>query len=934
MMPLPAPDSAAPSPPAQARARWRRRSPACRVASWLAVAASLSCGGFASRAESAPPAAHVVVQLKWWHQYQFAGYYAAQLKGFYRDEGLDVELVEGSPARPPLQMVLDGQAEFAVSDTEVLLARMSGRPVVAIATIFQHSPYVLLTRRDSGISRPSDLAGRRVMLAGDRNEVQFFAMLMREGVARESISVVRHSWRLDDLLTGRVEAMSAYSTVEVAEMRSRGVEPGVIRASDYGVDFYGDTLFTSEATLARSPDRVAAFRRATIRGWEYALDHIDEIAAHIGTLPTRAPQRPSRERLVAEATEMRRLVLPGVVDVGHINPGRFERMAETFQEVGLHAGPYSLDGFVFDPEAHQRAQWHRTLAIGAAAMATAAIGALVWIGRLRRSVTRRTRQLAAEAAERQSAELELHASESRFRHIVEHMPALLDATDAQGRFVFWNRECERVTGYPAAEIVGNPEAMAWLYPDPALRGDVVTSRGATGTDNVEWTLRARDGQWRHILWRSLSSEVQIPGWAHWSIGIDLTAIRQMEDERARFEERLRRAQRLESLGLLAGGIAHDFNNLLTGMLGHAELASFDVGDRPQAVENLRLIERAARQAADLTRQLLAYSGRGRLVIEPLDVSRAIREMAQLLELTVSHRAQLSIEAAEGLPAVDADATQIRQVVMNLILNAAEAIGDGGGEIRVVTRTVTLDGQADVGNVAGGELGGGIYVSIDVHDTGCGMTDEVRARIFDPFYSTKFHGRGLGLAAVVGIVRSHRGGLLVRSDPGLGSCFSVMLPASARAAMPAEADSAPRQSFSWTGTALVVDDEPAVRDLAARMLGRLGFTVVVAIDGVDGLARLDEDGISPRVVVLDLTMPRMNGEETLRGLRGRGLMMPVIMASGYHESDITGRVEGLDPVLFLHKPFTFRQLHDALHRLLDAPSAGGGTAGAPRGQSTA
>ncbi|MBL8142631.1 MAG: response regulator [Acidobacteria bacterium] len=309
-------------------------------------------------------------------------------------------------------------------------------------------------------------------------------------------------------------------------------------------------------------------------------------------------------------------------------------------------------------------------------------------------------------------------------------------------------------------------------------------------------------------------------------------------------------------------------------------------------------------------------------------------MAQLLELTVSHRAQLSIEAAEGLPAVDADATQIRQVVMNLILNAAEAIGDGGGEIRVVTRTVTLDGQADVGNVAGGELGGGIYVSIDVHDTGCGMTDEVRARIFDPFYSTKFHGRGLGLAAVVGIVRSHRGGLLVRSDPGLGSCFSVMLPASARAAMPAEADSAPRQSFSWTGTALVVDDEPAVRDLAARMLGRLGFTVVVAIDGVDGLARLDEDGISPRVVVLDLTMPRMNGEETLRGLRGRGLMMPVIMASGYHESDITGRVEGLDPVLFLHKPFTVRQLHDALHRLLDAPSAGGGTAGAPRGQSTA
>jgi len=258
----------------------------------------------------------IVLQLKWYHQFQFAGYYAADAKGFYQAEGLKVEIREGAPARLPIEEVLSGRADFGVTDEDVLLARVRGRPVVACAAIFQHSPYIIMSRADSGIRKPSDLSGRTVMTGGDENAAQFQAMLKHEGIPISAVKQLPHSWNLRDLIEKRVDAMTAYSTVEPTQMRQAGVEPAIIRVTDYGVDFYGDTLFTSEAAVTRDRARVAAFVRATRKGWEYAMEHPDEIINLILKMPEVQRRGLRRENLQTEAQEMRPLILPDLVDIG------------------------------------------------------------------------------------------------------------------------------------------------------------------------------------------------------------------------------------------------------------------------------------------------------------------------------------------------------------------------------------------------------------------------------------------------------------------------------------------------------------------------------------------------------------------------------------------------------------------------------------------
>jgi len=226
----------------------------------------------------------IVLQLKWFHQFQFAGYYAAEEKGFYKAEGLNVEIREGSPKRPPVDSVLAGQAQFGVTDDALLLARLHGQPVVACAAIFQHSPYVLMARSDSGISKPSDLIDRTVM-ANETEAVQLKAMLKHEGIPLERVKLVPHNWRVRDLIEGKVDAMAAYGTVEPAQLRQAGIEPSIIRVADYGVDFYGDTLFTTEAYVQKDRARVAAFIRASLKGWEYAMAHPSEMMDLILKMP-------------------------------------------------------------------------------------------------------------------------------------------------------------------------------------------------------------------------------------------------------------------------------------------------------------------------------------------------------------------------------------------------------------------------------------------------------------------------------------------------------------------------------------------------------------------------------------------------------------------------------------------------------------------------
>jgi PAS domain S-box-containing protein len=398
---------------------------------------------------------------------------------------------------------------------------------------------------------------------------------------------------------------------------------------------------------------------------------------------------------------------------------------------------------------------------------------------------------------------------------------------------------------------------------------------------------------------------------------DITERVRAGERHRKLELKVQQAQKLESLGVLAGGIAHDFNNLLTVVIGNVGLLREIIPPEASAQETAGHIETAALRAADLTRQMLAYSGGGRFLISTVSLSDVVREMGTLLGSAFSKNAELRYQLAEGAPAVEADRSQIGQVVMNLITNAADALGGAPGVITIATGTMTVDrdwlAQAQVGE----DAAPGDYLFLRVADTGCGMTPETLGKIFDPFFTTKFTGRGLGLAAVLGIVRGHEGAIRVETAPGRGSTFTVLFPPSSTSAAPVEPR--PVESVAgWrgTGTVLVIDDESGVSLVTRRILEGQGLTVLVAADGAEGLRLFRQHADQISLVLVDKTMPGMNGLEVATELFKQRPELPVVLASGYDESSSLERTASYQLAAFLQKPFVANELIGIVRELLD------------------
>ena len=450
-----------------------------------------------------------------------------------------------------------------------------------------------------------------------------------------------------------------------------------------------------------------------------------------------------------------------------------------------------------------------------------------------------------------------------------------------------------------------------LHPDDR---SLLLSAGAlrlpgAGDAEVEREVRLRwhdgDPDWR---WVSVQAKFEpgADGQAVRALGVvvDITERRSAAQERHDLERSMAQAQKLESLGVLAGGIAHDFNNLLVGILGNAELAQAELAEGSEAGELVRQIENAASRAADLTRQMLAYAGRARFVVEPLDVNRVIADVSDLVSAAISKNATLQFDFAEGLPLVEADPTQLRQVLMNLLVNASDALSDGAGTISVATRPVRADRALLRGFVLGGELPEGDYVRLIVRDTGNGMDRATMARVFEPFFSTKFAGRGLGLAAVLGIMRAHRGAIGLDSVLGQGTVFTLLFPASSRArteAMITARRTPPSALAVGAGTILVVDDDETVREVAHQILKRAGFRVLRAADGQAALQLVRTE---PRIdlILLDASMPVMSGPETIIALREDGWVGPVVVMSGHAMEEATAQFASWGATGFVQKPF--------------------------------
>ena len=388
-------------------------------------------------------------------------------------------------------------------------------------------------------------------------------------------------------------------------------------------------------------------------------------------------------------------------------------------------------------------------------------------------------------------------------------------------------------------------------------------------------------------------------------------------ERKRLEAQILHAQKLESLGILAGGIAHDFNNLLVSVLGNAGLALGRTPRDSASRKNLEQIEIAARRAAELTQQMLAYSGRGTFEVRPLDLSRLVEEIAHLLEVAISKKVRISYHFGANLPAIEADATQVRQLAMNLITNASEAIGDENGTITVTTGVMQAERAYLSETYLDEELPEGWYDYLEVSDTGCGLDKETQAKIFDPFFTTKFTGRGLGLASALGIVRGHRGAIKVYSEPGRGTTFKVLFPISAQAAREITVPAISVEGWRGQGTILVVDDEEEVRVVTRSMLEEFGFTALLAADGRQGVELFRQHAGEIAAVLLDLTMPGLSGEETLQQLLQIQPEVRVILTSGYNELEATRRFAGQGIASFIQKPYQTLVLVQKMREVLES-----------------
>jgi PAS domain S-box-containing protein len=554
---------------------------------------------------------------------------------------------------------------------------------------------------------------------------------------------------------------------------------------------------------------------------------------------------------------------------------------------------------------------------------------------LERRVQARTRDLSAsnarlerEVAQREQADAEVRRLNESLQNRVTELQALLDllpvgiaiAQDSHTTELRTNQAFARFTGMPSprkaslsAPPMEVPANFKIFQDDRELGRDEVPLRRAMVENrallDVELRIAHNDGREFQVL----ASAVPLrdnEGNARGAVTTiqDITAQKRAGLELLAVERRLQETQKLESLGVLAGGIAHDFNNLLTGILGNASLARLDLPPGYATVRSsLDNLEQATMRAADLCKQMLAYAGKGRFIVQPLSLSQLVRETTSLLEVSLGRKSNLQLELANGLPAFQGDATQVRQILMNLVLNASESFGEKGGTITVRTGSVQATHEYLEKAMFHEQTVEGKYVFVDVSDNGCGMDVATQAKIFDPFFTTKFTGRGLGLAAVLGIVRGHKGAIQVYSEPGRGTTFKVFFPALDQPATPPAPVAHASVLGKNSGTVLIVDDEETVRRVTTKILVGSGYEVVAASNGEDGIRIFRETPARFAVVLLDLTMPHMDGVEAFRLLKEIQPEVRVLIMSGFNEQDTINRFVGRGVAGFVPKPFNAEML---------------------------
>jgi len=516
----------------------------------------------------------------------------------------------------------------------------------------------------------------------------------------------------------------------------------------------------------------------------------------------------------------------------------------------------------------------------------------------------------------------------RIRNILQHSREVLFGFDLIRRqFDYLSPSCLSLTGYTAEEIrsMGSEGILQQIHPDDREKTTLLIRQLARNPRERDWlgTIEVRflhrDGQSRsfsdhmHVVYDSTGRAVYLRGSTR-----DITRIARLEESLRILEKKFQDSQKMAGLGLLASGIAHDFNNLMTVVLGNAELALLEFGGSDGG--SLDEIKKTSLRAAELANQMLVYTGKTTLVLDSINLSSVVREMGSLLDVSISKKVKIEYCLDEQVPLIRGDVSQIRQVAMNLITNASEAIGDRSGIIAISIHATRLRAGSLEQTFPPGGLPAGRYVQLEVSDTGDGMNEEVLQKIFDPLFTTKISGRGLGLASVFNAVQRHNGAVEVRSEVGVGTVFRVYFPIDEQSVSTGSgSEQAAVSEWNGYGTALIADDEEAIRSITSALLERFGFRVLTAADGLETVDLYTENAGDITLLLVDLNMPRLNGVEAVLRIRHINPKVPVLFMSGYPREEVMERFSLQPHTGFIRKPFQSSELRDSLRNVMEGGS---------------
>lgn len=697
------------------------------------------------------------LQLKWHHQFQFAGYYAAEQKGYFKEAGLNVELFEGNAHKPPVQAVLGGQADFGVTGSDIINYHIAKKPVVVISAIFQHSPYVFLTLSDKKITSATDLAGKKIMVSKDQGWLLLRALFIKEGIPGDKMMIVEHTWNNKDLINGKVDAISAYSTVEPHQIKKLGYNVTQIRPIDYGIDFYGDVLFTTQSMANNEPDKVQKFNAACLKGWTYAMSHPSEMADYILTLPGVKQRGISKGDLLNEAQEMQKLILPKLIEMGHMNPGRWQTMLDIYKQLGIAQNDDSIDGFLFEEASVRKALYSDVLLYVLGIAAAMFIMAVIWNWQLRKIVYKKTLALQKEITFRKEAEQRLELAIQAAGLGIWEWDLVSDKTTYDNNWV-------RALGYEPDEFLKNSSWLDLVHEEDhetvkeTLNGLI---NGRYPSSSLAYRIKTKQDAWKWILSFSKVVNFQEDGRAAHMIGthLDIDFIKQKEIELQDITNELRKTNaELEKFAYIT---SHNLRAPVVNLMSLTEMQAEEILSPELNEEITHKIHHCVKQLdstlSDLIEIVASKSG-NHVHKEVLDIEAELNLIIRSIEKQVTESgAHIDFNFSE-ISTIYFPKRVIHSILLNLLTNAIKYRSDKRNLVITLKTRLNKD-----------------YTILYFNDNGLGMNmSKFGNKIFGLYqrFHSKIEGKGLGLYIIKSQIESLDGKIEVDSMPDVGTTFKI------------------------------------------------------------------------------------------------------------------------------------------------------------------